>query len=135
MMRADTKRGRGVLIERLFDAKHRFPLGETSAVSDAEDVRINREGFGPERCVHNNIGGFTANTGQRLKCITVGGNLTTMIADQQFGEGNDILGLGVEKANRFDVAFQRLFTERNHLCRRLDVFKQQPRCLVNADIG
>ena len=71
MMRADAKRGRGMLIERLFHRQHRFPFGETSAIADAEDMRVYGERLRAKRRVHHHIGGFATHTGECFQCIAV----------------------------------------------------------------
>ena len=85
MMRADAERGRGVLIQRLFYRQHRFPLGQTSAIADAEDMGVYGKCLRPERRVHHDIGGFAAHTGECFQRFAVCGHFSAMIADEQLG--------------------------------------------------
>lgn len=135
MVRANAKRGGCVLIERLFNREHRLPLGEASAIADAEDMRIDCKGFGTKRSIHDDICGFSANAWQCLKRVPVGRDFAIMITDKEFGKCDNVFGLGVEQADGFNMAFERTLTKRNHLCGVFDRFKQQASCLVNADIG
>ena len=124
MVRAYAKRGGRMLIERLFNREHGLPFGKASAIADAEDVRIHRKGFCAKRCIHHDIGSFSANAGQCLKRVTVGGDFAIMITDEEFGKRDDVFGLGVEQADGFNMAFERILTKRNHLCRRFHRFEQ-----------
>src|SRR3546814_5780709 len=67
--------------------------------------------------------------------VTVGGHLAAMVADEDVGEGDDILCLGVEQADRPDVLLQAVFAEIEHRLRRLHPLEQQPCRLVHPDIG
>src|SRR3546814_2750399 len=65
--------------------------------------------------------------------VTVGGHLAAMVADEDVGEGDDILCLGVEQADRPDVLLQAVFAEIEHRLRRLHPLEQQPCRLVHPD--
>ena len=58
-----------------------------------------------------------------------------MIADQRFRQGDDVLRLGVEQADRLDRVAQPLLAERDHLLGRLDVLEQRPGRDVDARVG
>ena len=64
MMRANPKRGRSVLIKLLFNGERRLALGQTRAVANAENIRVDGECLGPKGGVHHDIGGFASDAGQ-----------------------------------------------------------------------
>lgn len=122
-------------VELEFDRERRLAARQTSAVADAENVRVDREGLGPKGDVHHDIGGLATDTGQGFERVAVGGNLAAINVDQALRQGDHVLGLGVEQADRLDMLFQSVLAERNHLRGRFDLFEQPPRRLVDADIG
>lgn len=66
MVCAEAKGCRRFLVELFLDRQRRFALGEAGAISNAEDVCVDREGFGTECRVHHDIGGLSTYAGQRL---------------------------------------------------------------------
>lgn len=63
MMCAEAKGCRRLFVELLFNRQWRFAFGEAGAISNAEDVCVDREGFGTECRVHHDIGGFASYPG------------------------------------------------------------------------
>src|SRR3546814_10075796 len=80
-----------LLFELLLDREDRLARREAGAVADAEDMGVDREGLRPEGRVHHDIRGLAPDAGQFDERVTVGGDLSAMIADQNFREGDDIL--------------------------------------------
>ena len=56
-----------IVFDRAFDRIHVFSNGDAGAVSDPENMRINRLRGHAEPHVQNDIRGLAPNTGQRLK--------------------------------------------------------------------
>jgi hypothetical protein len=57
---------------------------------------------------------------QRLQRVAVGGDRAAVPVDQRLAEGDDVLRLGVEQADRLDVLLQPLLAERDHRGGRVD---------------
>jgi len=62
-------------------------------------------------------------------------NLSLVVTDQVFRERDDILGLGVEQADRLDRVAQLSLTERDHLLGRFHTFEQWFGRNIYAGIG
>src|SRR6476469_10016014 len=58
-----------------------------------------------------------------------------MLVEEGLGEGDHVLRLGVEEADRLDRIAEIFFTQTNHLPRRLDASEQGPRGDVHAGVG
>jgi hypothetical protein len=134
-MGTEAERRRCPLVEPLFNRERGLSLGQACSVADSEDVGVDGKSLRSERGVHNDIGRFPAHAGKCFQCVAVCRNLPTVVADQEFGQSDDILGLGVEQPNRFDLLRQGRFPERNHLGRGFDLLKQQACGFVDPDIG
>jgi len=117
------ERLRDDLLEPGFDFIDGLARREAGSVADSEDVRVDGEGLFPERGVENDVGGLAADAGQLLKLLARSRDLALVIVDQRLAERDDVLGLGVEEANRPDRFAQRVFAELDHLLRRLDVLE------------
>ena len=134
-MRTDAKRGGDFLLQPLFHGQRGLALGQAGAVGNAEDVRIDREGFRSERAVHHHVGGLAPHPRQAGQHVAISRNLTTEIADQDFRQGDHVFRLGIEQADGLDVLFQPLFTQRDHLRRGRDGLEQLAGRLVDADVS
>ncbi len=64
MMRANPKRGGRMLIELLFNGERRLALGQTRAITNAENMRVDGKGLCPKGGVHHDIGRFAPDAGQ-----------------------------------------------------------------------
>ena len=84
MMRANPKRLRRVFFKGAFHRKYIFARRDSGAVADAENMRVDGKCLRSERGVHNDIGGFAADTGQSLQRVAVRRNLAIMITHQNF---------------------------------------------------
>lgn len=135
MMRVAPEWCRHALFEFQLDRQHRLAGGEASAVADAEDMGIDGEGFLPERGVDHDIGGFAPDAGEGGQRVAILRHFSAEIADQYLRQGDDILRLAVEQADRLDMLLERVFAEIDHLLGRLDVAEQGTGRLVDADIG
>jgi|GEM_PF-6450504 len=78
-------------------------LGNASAVADAKNMRIHRDGGPAERGVEHHIGGLAANAGQALQGGTVFRYFAAMLVEQNAAGLDGVFGLGVKQANRLDV--------------------------------
>jgi hypothetical protein len=96
---------------------------------------IDREGFLPEGGVEHDVGGLAADAGQGGQRVAILRHLAAEIAHQYFGQGDDILRLGVEQSDRLDVLLERILAQIDHLLRRFDLAEQGAGRLVDADIG
>ncbi len=135
MMRADAEGLRRKLVERLLDSQYRLARRQPRSIADAENMGIDSERLGPERCVHHHVCSLSPDTGQSLKRGPVGGHHPSMLAHQNPGQRDDVFRLAVEQSNGLDMLFQRVFTQRHHLRRRLDLGEQRPCGLVDPYIG
>jgi len=87
-----------------FDLKNVLARRESGTIRDAEDVRVDREGFLMKGSVEDDVGCLAADAGEFLQFLSSTGHLAAVIADQRFGQSDDVLGLGVEQANCLDRA-------------------------------
>src|SRR5688572_29643575 len=77
--------------------------GEAGAVGDPENMGVDRECLRSERAVHDDIGGLAAHARQLLERVAIGRNLAAMLLDESARQGDHVLRLGVEQADRPDV--------------------------------
>lgn len=117
------------------DDQHCLARRQTGAVGNAENVGIDRDRLRPEGDIHHDVGGLAAHTRQCFECITICRNLAAVLRDQPLGKRDYILRLHVEQADRLDVLFQSLLTERYHLFGCLHLLEQSPCGLVDPDVG
>jgi hypothetical protein len=117
------------------DAKRVLAGGKAGAVAHPEDVRVDGEGLLVEGGVENDVGRLPPDSRQLLQLFACARHLAAMVADERFGQGDDVLGLGVEQADGLDGVADPILAERDHLLRRLDVFEQGAGCDVHACVG
>jgi len=134
-MRMAAKGLRHALFEQRLDLLDRLPFGQPGAVGNAEDMGIDREGFRAKGAVHHHIGGLAPDTGKGSQDIAIGGNFAAKITQQDFGQGDDVLRLGIEQADGADVLLEAILAEIEHLLRRLHRFEQGAGRLVDTDVG
>ena len=90
---------------------------EAGTVANAEDVRVDREGFLAERGIEDDVGGLAADAGQRLQFLARSRDLATVPVDQRLAEPDEVLRLGIEQTDGLDRLAQAFLTEINHLAR------------------
>ena len=134
-MRVQPEGLRHLLLKLQLDLKHVLARCESGAVADPENVRVDREGFLMKCGVENHVRRLPPDAGQLLELLAGAGDLAPMIADQRFRQRDDVLRLGVEKADRLDRLTNAFFTKRHHLLRRLDPLEQRPGRDIHARIG
>ncbi len=66
----------------LLHLERRFTRCQSRAVADAKNMRIHGDGRLTKCSVQYHVGGFAADTGQRLQILSVVGHLTTVPFDQ-----------------------------------------------------
>jgi len=108
------------LFELRLDFLHRFARREAGAIADPEHMRVDCECLFAEGGVEHHVGGFAADPGKRLQLLARSRHLALVPFDQRTAEGDDILRLGVEQADRLDRLAQGLLAERHHLLRSFD---------------
>ena len=107
---------------------------EPGPVADPEDVGVDREGFLAERGVEDDIGGLAPDAGKGLQLLAGSWDLAAMTVDERLAQGDDVLRLGVEKANRLDCVSKIVLAKIDHLLRRLDVLEEWTAGDVDADV-
>lgn len=112
------KLGRDVVFDGPLDRIDIGAGGNTGAVSDAEDMGINRLRWNTEQAVQHHIRGLTPNPRQRHQRRARGGNLAAEIPDQDIGQLHHILRLLAEKADGLDFVGQPFKPKIKHLLRR-----------------
>jgi hypothetical protein len=126
-------RRRGV--EPALDLEDVLAGREAGSVADPEDVGVDREGLGPERAVHDDVGGLAPDPGQGLERLEIGRHLAAVALDQRLRQGDDVLRLGVEQADRPDVPLQPFLAQLDHRRRRRHRLEQSAGGEVDARVG
>jgi hypothetical protein len=121
--------------ELRFDLVDSLAGRETGAVADSEYVGVDGEGFLAECGVEDDVGGLAADAGQFLQLVPRAGNLAAKPIDQGLAQRNDVLGLGVEQANRLDRFAQTILAEINHLAGSLDALEERTGRDIHARVG
>jgi len=123
------------LLQLELDLKRVLPGSKAGAVAHPEDVRVDGEGLLVESGVENDVGRLPPDPRQLLEIFARARDLAAMVADESFGQGDDVLRLGVEQANGLDGVADPILAERDHLLRRPDMFEQGSRGDVHACVG
>ena len=121
--------------ELVFHFVRCFPGRKSGPVRDAENMRINGDGWLPEGLIQNHIRGLAANTWQQDQLFPRLRHLAPKIIKQHLRQSDHILRLVSPKANCLDMPLDTLKPERQHLLWRIRNRKQPPRRLVHANIG
>jgi hypothetical protein len=111
--------------ELRFDLIDILARREAGSVADPEDVRVDGERLLPKRGVENDVGRFAAYSRKFLELFPRPRNLAAMLVDQRLAEGEDVLGFGVEQADRLDRFAQLLLAQFDHVAWRFYVLKQR----------
>ena len=78
--------------QAFFNFKYVFSGGNSSAVADPENMRIDRHG-GLSKCgIEHHVGGFSTHTRQSFKCFPVRRYLAIVLVSQNFGCLHKVLG-------------------------------------------
>ena len=101
----------------LFHLQHIFSRCEPGAVTDPENMGIDRDGRGPESDVAHHISGFAPHAGSGFQRLLIVRNLPVMPIHQNMGHGHDIFGFIAIKADGFDMRYQGVFAEHHHIRR------------------
>ena len=94
---------------------------QAGSVAHPKDVGVDCKGFLAECRVEDNVCGLAPDARQFLQLITRARDVPSVIADQGFGERNDVLGLSVEQADRLDLFAKRILAQLDHLPWSFDV--------------
>ena len=107
---------------------------QPGAVGDPEYVCVDSNGGMPEGCVKHHIGCFSAHARKRFECCSGLWHFAIILADQDIAGLDDVLGLGVKKADGLDVPLESFKPQRLD-CRWRVGDRVKPCCrLVDADI-
>jgi|MDUR01.1.fsa_nt_gb hypothetical protein len=75
------------------------------SVGDSEEMGIDSDGGLPKGGIENHVSCFPPHSRQCLQLFSGCWNLTLMPLNQEFGEFDDVFGLGVIEAYGLDVSF------------------------------
>src|SRR5690349_1434358 len=89
--------------QRVLDLARRPAGREPGPVTDAENMRVNRERAFAEGDVQDDVRGLAADTRKRLELVPLARHLSVVLFDEPAGELDDIAGLGLPEAERADV--------------------------------
>ncbi|MNF01457.1 hypothetical protein D3C80_2004480 [compost metagenome] len=79
------------------------------AVTDAEDMGINSNGWPTEGRVQHHIGRFAPHAGQGFECSAIFRHFTLMLFQQDTAGFNHVLGFAVKQADGFDVLLDAVY--------------------------
>lgn len=92
-------------LQLLLNLQRRLARCETCSVADAKDMGINRDSRVPESGVEHDVCCLAANTCKLLKRVSLERDLTIMSLQELRCHLDEVLGLGVEEADRlYEVA-------------------------------
>jgi len=109
VVRVQPERLRNDLFQFELDFEYILARGEAGSVAHPEDVRVHGEGFPVESRVENDVRRLPPDTRQLFQLLAPAGDLTVMIAYERFRQSDDVLGFGVEQADRLDRIAHPLF--------------------------
>lgn len=127
--------GRGDTGEFFFHGQWRFAGGDAGPVAEAENMGVDGDGRVAKGGIQDDIGRFSADTGQRLQCGTIIRDLAGVHFDQAMAGSNDVPGLGAVEADGLDVFAQTFLAKGSHAFRGGGYGKKAVRCLVDRNIG
>lgn len=103
MVRVANERRGCCFFELQFDLQRRLAPSEASPVSDAKYVGVYGDGGLSERNVEDNVRGLPSNARQHFKLVSLTRNFAAEFVYQNSSCSDHVLGLGIEKADRFYV--------------------------------
>lgn len=127
--------GGDVILNRAFDRDDILAHGHARTIAEPKNMGVDSLGRHMPPHVQHHIGGFAPHARQTFKSRTGRGHLTIIVIDQNLAQFDDILGLIAIEADGFDMLYQTLFAQIEHLLRRIGDFEQGIRGLVHALIG
>src|SRR5215475_9195357 len=135
VMRMRHEFGRYDLLKAKFDLERRLAWCQSRPIGYSEHVSVDCKRVLAIGHVEHDVSSLAPCSGKLLDFGARARHLAAEILDQLVRERNHVLGLVAIQPNRLDVVAQAIFTEREHLLRRVRDFEQLPRCLVHAGIG
>ena len=108
---------------------------QAGPVAHTEDMCVDGKSFFAESCVEDNIGGLASDSGQCLKLFAGARNLAPVPFDQRLAQRDDVLGLGIEQADRLDCLAKPFLAQVDHVLRGFDPREKRPHRNVDADVG
>ena len=134
-MRMAQKGRRRALHQSLFHLADIASGRETSAVGNAEDMRIHRDRLFSEGDVQDDIGAFAPDPRQRLQLFARARDFAAEARQQHIRERDHILRLCLIEAYRFDVVAEFVFAEAEHFLRRVGFGEERRRRFIDAFVG
>ena len=104
MVRGAEQVGGDALDQGILDGARGGAWGEAGAVAEAEDVGVHRHGRFAEDDVEDDVRRLAADAWQRLEGVALRGDLAAVLAQEDFGKGDDVAGLALPEADGADVA-------------------------------
>src|SRR5262245_63606518 len=102
--------GWNYLLQFRFDLKRRVAGGNSSAVTNTENVCIDGDGGFSERDIKHDIGSLAANARQRLQCLARARHLPAMLGDELACQCKYVFGLHVKQfEGHFTFVLQYLY--------------------------
>ena len=134
-MRGIAERGRSLPLEDFLDGFGCFPFGESGAIADTENMRIDGKGFGPERDVEDDVRRLATDPGEGFEQVAINRYVAAMPIDKDLRERDDVLCLVIEQADGLDVIAHNVKSKVEHGLRIVGFGEQRAGGLVDADIG
>ena len=107
MVRVGQERLRHALEQAQLDLDRRRADGQSGAVGDAKDVRVDGQRRVAEGVVEDDVGGLAADPGKRLERLARARHLPAVLLDQDAAGRVQILRLGAKQADRADRVLER----------------------------
>ncbi len=126
---------RDALQQLVLDFQRRFARRQTGAIGEPEEMGIDRHGGFTKGDVEHHVGGFAADAGQGLQCLTCAGHHAAMLLNQDLAGLQQMSGFGAKQANGLDVALQAFLPQRQYFLRCVGHREEPVRGLVDADVG
>lgn len=123
------------LLQFAFNLRYILAWGEPGPVGNAENMGIDGDGGVTKGGVKNNIGGLAADTWQLFQGFSGFWYLAGVLCKQQAAGFDDVLGLGVVKANGLDVVLQPIKSQCQYFFRGIGLGIKPGSSLVDANIG
>lgn len=109
-------------------------MSEANTVGDPKDMRIDGDRRLPERLGQHDIRRFTTHAGKLFQMISVAGDRAVVLVDEDLRKGENVAGLHSPKTDCPYVAPYFLFTQRDHLFRRIGDAKKLSGRSIDGDI-
>ena len=126
--------GGDIVLDRAFDLVDILAGADAAAVSDAEDMGIDRLRGLMEPHVQHHIRGLAPDPGQRLQRGARRRHLAAIAVHQDLAQLDDVLRLVAEQPDGLDVVDQAVLAQGQHLLRCVGDRPEPARGLVHARI-